>query len=125
MAAQVEQLCAVRISGYRKTFAEGAQYVCFVERAGAFECWLHDDSSLYKRGLLGTASPPIEGTWICRRYGPSATSSGMKASSVTVAPARPACCRDCEPRGKPKKIRCVVNRPSSWARSIDGRSTRR
>src|ERR1700731_798843 len=123
MATQVQELGAVRIGRYREAFAERTQCVCLVAGAGVFECWLHGDSNMYRSGLLGTASPPFAGTWISRRYGPSAISSGMKASSVTVDPGRAACCSDCDPRGKPKNTRWEVNRPSSCARSIDGRST--
>src|SRR5258708_28699037 len=103
MARQVQELCAVGIGRYREGSAERTQHVRFVAGAGVFECWLHGDSSMYRRGLLGTASPPIAGTWISRRYGPSAIVSGMKASSVIVDAGRPALSSYCDPRGKPKK----------------------
>src|SRR5688500_8075261 len=44
----------------------------------------------YTIGWLGTASPPMAGTASDRIQGPSATSSGTKASSVMVARERAA-----------------------------------
>src|ERR1700722_7516726 len=77
MAAQIQKRLAARVGGYCEAVAKCAQYVGFVERSRVFECGLHDCSNTYSRGRLGTASPPIAGTWISSRYGPSATAVGM------------------------------------------------
>src|SRR5688572_9538982 len=71
----------------------------------------------YTIGWLGTASPPMAGTARVRMQGPSATSSGMKASSVMVARERDASPRAVLPGGSPKKIRCPTRWPSSCVRS--------
>src|ERR1044071_5143669 len=57
----------------------------------------------YTMGWLGTASPPMAGTASDRTQGPSATSSGTKASSVTVARDRAASPSARLPGGSPKK----------------------
>src|SRR5262249_36601139 len=88
VTAQVEQLTALRVRRERKSIPEIPQRVRFIARPRMFECRFHVSSKRYRRGRLGTASPPMAGAWISRRYAPSLTSPGTNASSVRVARGR-------------------------------------
>src|SRR4029077_5878870 len=89
MAAQVHKRHAALVDRQREALAQAPQRIRAIARARLRErrgvrAAAHELTE-YTSGRLGTASPASAGTCSSRRYAPSCSSSGTKASSVMVA----------------------------------------